>query len=451
MTLLDWFQFWVGDAAAIERLAGNPWTPAIGALFVLSAGLARNHDVHDLVDQSHRLFLPFAASLLAAAILYGVLRLITADALLSPVPFWSLLGLFWLTAPLAWLYGLPYERIWPRETAAGWRRAALMVVSLARVTLITRCLVVLGQGDLAASLGIAAGFLIPMGAIALMLTSALVLAPEERMPNVTMQAELRRSTARLGDGMAMIPRDDAEVPMPPGPRHAGALEHSAGMDLGAALGCGAGLLVAAFLVLLTLVLRNRWQPLPLAVNAAPPSAALWTFAIVANGFWLAMALWRQPVQRRRSNFVRRLQTEPLADVLRDLDRRTPGNFPPHWDPAAVLAREPCLPRFVEALIESHKRSEASWVRTAFASRLERILPRLLDHWNIWLFQDNRASETQLRTLERLYEFLASHPAPAKLLAPHREYLHQLTAFMLRHDPPRGKILERILALATTTP
>jgi hypothetical protein len=296
-------------------------------------------------------------------------------------------------------------------------------------------------------LGIAAGFLIPMAAIALMLTSALVLDPEERVPNVTMQEELRRSTARLGDGMAMIPRDDAEVPMPPGPRHAGTLEHRTGMDLGAALGCGAVLLVAAFVALLTLVLQNRWQPLPLTVNAAPPSAALWAFAIGANGFWLAMALWRQPAQRRRSDFVRRLQTEPLAEVLRDLDRRSPADFPPHWDPAGVLAREPYLPRFVETLIESHKLPEASWVRTAFAKRLERMLPRLFDDWNIWLFQDNRASETQLRTLERLYEFLASLPAPAELLRPHLEYLHQLTAFLLRHDPPRGAILKRILALA----
>ena len=84
---------------------------------------------------------------------------------------------------------------------------------------------------------IVGGFLVPMAAIAVMLTSALVRDPEERPPAGAVQ-ELRRATTRLGEGMAMIPQDVESVPMPPSARHGGELELSGGMPVGAAQGCG---------------------------------------------------------------------------------------------------------------------------------------------------------------------------------------------------------------------
>src|SRR5262245_61961136 len=90
MTLLDWIWFLLGDAETIARLAGNPWTLAVGAGFVVSAGLARNHDVHDLRRQSWRLLLPLVVSTAAAAVLYGVLWLIASEGLFRRLPAWSL-------------------------------------------------------------------------------------------------------------------------------------------------------------------------------------------------------------------------------------------------------------------------------------------------------------------------------------------------------------------------
>src|SRR5215467_3212106 len=105
MTLLDLMHFFLGDADTIRRLAANPWTLAVGAVLVLSAGLARNYDTQDLRAQWWRLLLPFAASTVAAAILFfGVASLIRLGISLAPLG-WGILGLFWLTAPLAWLYG----------------------------------------------------------------------------------------------------------------------------------------------------------------------------------------------------------------------------------------------------------------------------------------------------------------------------------------------------------
>src|SRR5262249_51772677 len=142
-TLTDLFLFLLGDADAIRRLAADPWALAVGAVLVLTAGLARHHDTHDLRQQWWRLLIPFAASTLAAAILFLVLALASHGVLATLELGRALLGLFWLTAPFAWLYGLPFERIWPPKPAARARRVALGVVAACRVALMTRCVVVL--------------------------------------------------------------------------------------------------------------------------------------------------------------------------------------------------------------------------------------------------------------------------------------------------------------------
>src|SRR5439155_21126185 len=143
MDLSDLLHFFLGDADTIRRLAANPWTLAVGAVLVLSAGLARNYDTHDLRRQWWRLLLPFAASTAAATVLFfGVAALIHLGAPLVPLG-WGILGLFWLTAPLAWLYGLPFERYLPPARVFRARLAALGVVSVCRVAVMTRCVSVL--------------------------------------------------------------------------------------------------------------------------------------------------------------------------------------------------------------------------------------------------------------------------------------------------------------------
>ena len=55
--------------------------------------------------------MPFAASTFAAAVLFLVLILVSRGEI-GTLTIGGLLGLFWLTAPFAWLYGLPFERLW---------------------------------------------------------------------------------------------------------------------------------------------------------------------------------------------------------------------------------------------------------------------------------------------------------------------------------------------------
>src|SRR5690606_14846322 len=60
----------------------------------------------------------------------------------------SFMALFWMTAPIAWLYAIPAERLLEPMAAARLNLAFLAVVSVWRVLLITRVLSVLTGGSM---------------------------------------------------------------------------------------------------------------------------------------------------------------------------------------------------------------------------------------------------------------------------------------------------------------
>ncbi len=86
----------------------------VGALLVVSAAMARNSDRASLIDEPWRLLGPFAASLaISGALFLTIYGLARWKGMASPGigrAYFSFLALYWMTAPLAWLYAIPYER-----------------------------------------------------------------------------------------------------------------------------------------------------------------------------------------------------------------------------------------------------------------------------------------------------------------------------------------------------
>src|SRR5206468_2426101 len=82
--------------------------------FVLSAGLAREYDGEDLLAEPWHLAIPLGASLASSFLLFAVAYVVAVFRGAPCEPFYGrylyFLGLFWMTAPLAWLYAIPYER-----------------------------------------------------------------------------------------------------------------------------------------------------------------------------------------------------------------------------------------------------------------------------------------------------------------------------------------------------
>src|SRR5262245_12129451 len=106
--------FLVGRRASILAIARDPRLVCVGLLLVLSAGLAREYDGEDLTTQPWHALVPVAVSLPMSlalwALLYASGRRRAGPALRFWRYFLAFLTLYWMTAPLAWLYGIPYER-----------------------------------------------------------------------------------------------------------------------------------------------------------------------------------------------------------------------------------------------------------------------------------------------------------------------------------------------------
>ena len=64
----------------------------------------------------------------------------------------SFLGLFWMTAPLAWAYAVPYERLLSPWQATAFNLATLALVALWRVVLMVRVVKVVLNYSWAASI-----------------------------------------------------------------------------------------------------------------------------------------------------------------------------------------------------------------------------------------------------------------------------------------------------------
>ena len=140
-------RFLWGSPSAILALASNRQTVWLGLLFVISAGFAREWDNHDLGHEPWHLLSPLPASLVTSFILFILVYVLALHRGAVFDRFWasyrSFLALYWMTAPLAWLYAIPVEIFLSANEAVLVNLALLAIVSVWRVVLIVRVIVVL--------------------------------------------------------------------------------------------------------------------------------------------------------------------------------------------------------------------------------------------------------------------------------------------------------------------
>ena len=141
------FTYLTGSRRAILEIASDRRAIVVGALLVHSAALARNYDRASLVHEPWRLLGPFVASLAISSLLfltiYGFARWKGMSGPGIHRAYLSFLALYWMTAPLAWLYGIPYERYHAPLDAINSNLWTLALVSLWRVALMVRVVMVI--------------------------------------------------------------------------------------------------------------------------------------------------------------------------------------------------------------------------------------------------------------------------------------------------------------------
>lgn len=134
-------------ADAIQHIARDRKSLLVGGLLVISAGFAREYDGENLIAEPWHLLLPLAASVLGCAamvlLLYIAARSRSVHEIGIATTFLGFLSLYWMTAPMAWLYAIPVERFLSPADATRANLGLLGFVAVWRVALMVRCVSVL--------------------------------------------------------------------------------------------------------------------------------------------------------------------------------------------------------------------------------------------------------------------------------------------------------------------
>jgi hypothetical protein len=334
----------IGDREAILQIAANRHALWIGLLFVLSAGFAREYDGEDLLHEPGYLLLPLAASLLSSLLLfsvaYGAALLKGQSVLAFPSRYLSFLGLFWLTAPLAWLYAIPYERFCTPVQAVSLNLLTLGLVSVWRVALMTRVLMVLLGYSVAAAL-----------CLVLLFADAVALTLLRFLPFPVLDV--------MG-GLRLSPSQE--------------LVRGVAERVALVGGCSLPLWLIAAMILL-LVSKPHW--LVGASSIARPRIGLACLAVVSVVIWLPILPWTQPEQQRRRVVEKLYQQGEQTEALAFLSRHRREDFPPHWEPPYPRLRfyEDYTPEFLAFVTEVSGPEVAPWVRETYFELLRPFFRR----------------------------------------------------------------------------
>ena len=333
MPIATWLRYLIGDRVAILQCAQHPQALWIGALFVLSAGLAREYDAEDLLHEPWHLLIPFAASLLTSFVLYAVaMGLLKFKGGIAP-GYWSgyrsFLALFWLTAPLAWLYAIPFERFLDPLDAVLMNLGTLAIVSAWRVALMVRVLHVVMDYRIWQAL-----FLV------MLLADAEVLLALQIVPRPIWQT--------MG-GIRLSPTDAALA------------------EVGANIK-GAAVLSALVWVIGAAETASRASPSWQAWHteeSVPVGRGLAFLAVGAVALWAAILPFTQPEQQLRYRVEQALKNGRIAEALAEMSAHNPTDFPPLWDPPPRVAYEEMNPPMNEILEAIRRQPPAAWVIEVF--------------------------------------------------------------------------------------
>ena len=380
------FCYLIGNRKAIEAIGSSRRVLWIGFLFVISAGFAREYDGEDLLAEPWHLLIPLGASLASSLLLFTILSLKVYRGETARPPFWSgylsFLGLFWMTAPLAWLYAIPYERILSAPGSVNANLLTLAVVASWRVLLMIRVATVVFGYRLhhAAFLVLLFGDALLFAALRLMPTPVFSLMGGIRL---TESERIIQSTTFLVGfvGLCTLPI----------------------------------WLLGAIVVMLRA--NPTWQlPAVVPEDRSPQ----WDLRLLALGsvlVWSAALPFTQPEQQLRKRVETQMRSGQIRAGLASMSAHSQRDFPPHWDPPPRVGYGEKSPDLLDVLETLEREPCADWVRDAYFEKLRNYLGEPPYGYGGFSGDNER--------IERLLLYLARHPRGPELAAPWKECLQAI--------------------------
>jgi hypothetical protein len=347
-------RFLVGSRSAIEEVASSPAAVLCGVLLVISAGLAREYDGEDLLHEPWHVLRPLAASLLSGSLLFLIVNTAAnarsgkADADLPPLwpTYRAFMAVFWMTAPLAWLYAIPCERFLSPADAVAANLWTLAVVSVWRVLLITRCISVLYSVS-----AVGAFFVVMLFADVV----AFLLVAFMPKPVIEVMGGLRhteRDALVLSVTFAVIFWSVVTIP---------------------AWLVGAIIAIRRFKPDLSRLTAADRTPRPAWITVA-------TLGAITVLMWTPALLVGQPEQIRKRRAEDMLRSGAIAEAFREMSAHRRGDYPPYWEPPPRLAYRERTPSLEDVRAAMEQEWPAGWVADMYVDKIHRrTRQRLLPH------------------------------------------------------------------------
>jgi hypothetical protein len=378
VSIQNLFLFLIGHRQAILDLAADRRAVWVALLFVLSAGLAREYDGEDLLSEPWHLVIPLGASLGAATVLFLVacgtvfLRKEGRPPLLDA--YRSFLTLFWMTAPLAWLYAIPYERFLEPGDATRANLWTLALVAAWRVALMTRVVSVLTGRKWYTSL-----FLVMLFADGVALL-AVYYMPK---PVISFMGGVRLTESEeVVQGASLLIGCLGIVSLPV-------------WGLGAIYAWSAE--------------TPAWNA-PTGPERSPRTSwGIWALAALSILIWLPILPFTQKEQWLRFQVERDLKAGRIAEALDRMSAHTPEEFPPQWDPPPRVGVQEMKPGILDVMEVILTREVAPWVRERYVAKFNSYLG---DDYSLFNYP-KRGSE-----LARLIRILQGLPEGAEIAVRH---------------------------------
>lgn len=405
MRVTDVIRYLFGNEEAIFEIASSRNALWLGLLFVLSAGFAREYDGEDLLHEPWHLLIPLGASLGSSFILYCSIWIV-AFCRGAKNSFWSgygvFLTLFWMTAPLAWLYAVPVERFLSAADSVRANLALLGIVSVWRVALITRVVSVLYCCKPQAA------FVVVMLFADAVLLTILELTP---LPIFSVMGGIRLTEAE-------------EV----------LLATTFFVRLGGFLSMPIWVISALSVAALGTRDVGAWQLVQAddqPIDATEPrtvSLRLWMVAGSALLIWVVILPFTQAEQRNRRYVETTFGRGEIESGLMYMSQRQPGDFPPHWDPPPRISYGQDKPNIWEIIRINRQSGTSPWVRSIFVEKV--VLQSYAGHFGPDRFIEfTEMSEDDLREYITL---LRKVPVGRERAAVRR---HEIERILERADDP----------------
>jgi hypothetical protein len=332
----------------------------------MSAALAREYDGQDLLHEPWHLLIPPAASFITASILFGVLWIVAKGP--ARPSYRSFLTVYWMTAPVAWLYAIPVERMLSASDSTVANLWLLAAVSLWRVVLMIRVVCVLWP------VLVWQAFFVVMFFADTILLIALSVTP--------------RPIFMVMGGIRLTASEDAILVTSFIIGNLGVLSWPFWLI---------GAIGAAF---------ARKEELPPHVSTDESSnrvqRSAWGLAGASLFAGLTVLPFTQPAQHLRYSVEQDLRKGRITEGLTTMSMAGEGSFPRHWDPPPRVGYGEKTPELIDVLEALPKVNASPGVEEVFHEKFVRFAGSG-DHWAAWRDMDSTTFDRYLTVLETQFQ------------------------------------------------